>query len=105
LGKAVDQVASAFPPCWAAAESESQRINKKGFKMDIQPIPVIELNHEDPKQRGRDYGEAARERIERVLAAYREIFHRITGETWQQTVIRGEPFIRKAKVFAPNLLF
>ncbi len=72
--------------------------------MNIEPIPVIVLNEADPKQRGRAYGEAARERIETIFAAYREIFHRITGETWQETVVRGTPFILKAKAFAPDLV-
>ena len=72
--------------------------------MYIQPIPVIELNQTDPKQRGQAYGEAARGRIETILAAYREIFNRITGETWDETVVRGAPFIIKAKAFAPDLV-
>jgi isopenicillin-N N-acyltransferase-like protein len=72
--------------------------------MNIEAIPIIELNQADPKQRGQAYGEAARERIETILAVYREIFHRTTGETWQQTVIRGEPFILKANAFAPDLV-
>ena len=67
-------------------------------QMDTETIPVIELNQTDPKQRGQAYGEAARQRIENILAVYREIFHRITGETWQETVVRGAPFILKAKI-------
>jgi len=72
--------------------------------MKVQSIPVIELNQTDPKQRGQAYGEAARERIEAIIAAYRDIFHRITGETWQETLVRGAPFITKAKAFAPDLV-
>jgi isopenicillin-N N-acyltransferase-like protein len=72
--------------------------------MNVEPIPVIELNQTDPKKRGQVYGEAARERIETIIAAYREIFHLITGETWEQTVVRGTPFIQKAKAFAPDLV-
>ena len=72
--------------------------------MNSKSVPVIELNQTDSKQRGQAYGEAARERVEAILAAYREIFHRITCETWQQTVIRGAPFILKAKAFAPDLV-
>lgn len=72
--------------------------------MNIEPISVIELNQADSKQRGQAYGEAARQRIEMILAVYRDIFHRITGETWQQTLIRGKPFILKAKAFAPDLV-
>ena len=72
--------------------------------MSIESIPVIELNQADPKPRGQAYGEAARGKIETILAVYREIFHRITGESWQQTVMRGEPLILEAKVFAPDLI-
>jgi isopenicillin-N N-acyltransferase like protein len=72
--------------------------------MDIESIPVIELNEADSKKRGQTYGEAARERIATIVAAYREIFHRTTGETWEKTVDRGAPFILKAKAFAPDLL-
>ena len=72
--------------------------------MSTETIPVIELNQADPKQRGQAYGEAARPRIDNILAVYREIFHRITGETWEETVIRGAPFILKATAFAPDLV-
>jgi len=72
--------------------------------MNSESIPVIELNETDPQQRGRAYGDAARGRIETILAAYREIFQRTTGETWQQTVVRGAPFIARAKAFAPDLV-
>ncbi|CAB1083818.1 hypothetical protein D1AOALGA4SA_11352 [Olavius algarvensis Delta 1 endosymbiont] len=72
--------------------------------MSTESIPEIVLNQADPKQRGQAYGEAARARIENLLAVYREIFHRITGETWPETVVRGAPFILKAKAFAPDLV-
>jgi len=72
--------------------------------MGTEPIPEIVLNQADPKQRGQAYGEAARSRIENILAVYREIFQRITGETWQETVVRGAPFILKARAFAPDLV-
>jgi predicted choloylglycine hydrolase len=72
--------------------------------MNIESIPVIELKETDPKKRGRTYGEAAKGRIETIIAVYREIFHRTTGETWEETVDRGAPFILKAKAFAPDLL-
>jgi isopenicillin-N N-acyltransferase-like protein len=72
--------------------------------MKSETIPIIELNQTDPKQRGQAYGEAAKPRIEKILRAYREIFHRITGETWEETVIRGNPFIARAQEFAPDLV-
>jgi len=72
--------------------------------MNIESIPVIELNETDPQKRGRAYGEAARERIRKILSVYREIFQSTTGETWEQTVVRGGPFIARAKIFAPDLV-
>ncbi len=72
--------------------------------MRIEPIQIIELNQTDPKQRGQAYGEAVRERIEKILAVYREIFQRITGETWEETIDRGAPFMLEAKAFAPDLV-
>ena len=72
--------------------------------MTTNPIPIIELNQTDPKKRGQLYGEAARERIHAILDKYHEIFQHITGETWEKTVERGEPFISKAQVFAPDLV-
>ena len=72
--------------------------------MKTEFIPVIELNAPDPRKRGQAYGEAARDRIETILAFYREIFHRVTGETWTETVARGAPFIVRAREFAPDLV-
>lgn len=72
--------------------------------MKAESIPVIELNESDPRKRGQIYGEAAKDRIITILAFYREIFHRITGETWDETIIRGGPFIAKAKAFAADLV-
>lgn len=72
--------------------------------MAKQPIPIIELDQPDPKQRGQVYGEAARERIRTIIGVYHEIFQRITGETWQETVVRGNPFITRAQAFAPDLV-
>ena len=72
--------------------------------MNTESIPIIELNQANPKQRGQAYGEAARSRIENIMAVYREVFQRITGETWNETLDRGAPFILKAKAFAPDLV-
>jgi len=67
-------------------------------------IPIIELEAADPKQRGRAYGEAARESIRTILGVYREIFQLTTGENWDETVVRGRPFLAKADAFAPDLV-
>jgi isopenicillin-N N-acyltransferase-like protein len=72
--------------------------------MTTDTIPIIELNQADPKKRGQAYGKAARGRIAEILAVYREIIRRVTGETWEETVVRGAPFIQKAAEFAPDLV-
>lgn len=72
--------------------------------MAAEPILIIELNQTDPRKRGQAYGEAARTRIHAILDKYREIFERITGETWQATLERGESFISEAQAFAPDLV-
>ena len=70
----------------------------------MQPTAVIELNQQDSKTRGQAYGEEARERIRAILNVYREIFHRITGEPWEETVERAKPFLTRAQAFAPDLV-
>jgi len=42
---AEDGVASAFPACWVVAESEAQRVNKMGFKIDTYISLIDALNH------------------------------------------------------------
>ncbi len=72
--------------------------------MNDQTIPIIELDQQSPRQRGRAYGEAARDQIRQILEVYRELFERITTETWQQCVERGKPFFSRAEAFAPDLV-
>jgi len=72
--------------------------------LNSQSIPIIELNQQDSQKRGRIYGETARQQIHTILDAYRDIFHRITAETWEETIERGKPFISKADAFAPDLV-
>jgi isopenicillin-N N-acyltransferase-like protein len=72
--------------------------------MTGEAIPEILLDQESPNQRGRAYGESARERIHEILEVYQEIFFCVTGETWKETVQRGAPFVKKANEFAPDLI-
>jgi len=67
-------------------------------------IPIIELNQPLPRQRGRAYGESAKQQIHAILEVYRDIFHRITAETWAESIERGKPFFSRAEAFAPDLL-
>lgn len=72
--------------------------------MTDQPIPIIELNHPEPRQRGRIYGESARQQIHTILDVYREIFQHITAETWKKSIAREKPFLSRAEAFAPDLM-
>ena len=68
------------------------------------PIQIIELPQSDPKKRGQAYGEAARDKIRRILSIYREIFKTITGESYEKTLDRGKRFLTSAKKYAPDLI-
>jgi hypothetical protein len=70
----------------------------------METIPIIELNHTDPVKRGQAYGEAAWDRIQTILSIYREIFPRTTGETWEETVARGNSFHAGAHAYAPDFM-
>jgi isopenicillin-N N-acyltransferase-like protein len=72
--------------------------------VNSQSIPIIELDQQSPLQRGRAYGESAREQIQQILKVYNNLFKRVTEETWQQSVERGKPFFARAEAFAPDLV-
>ena len=60
------------------------------------PRPWLEIPRPDPRVRGRQHGEAARERIERSIAYYEAGFARASGLTWEgvlERVPRWNPLI------------
>ena len=45
-------------------------------------LPLVEIDSPDPRERGRQYGEQARDRIAGSVEFYKDEFARKTGMTW-----------------------
>lgn len=67
-------------------------------------IPVIDLDSNDPRQRGTTYGETAKKEIQELLKVYRELFQIISRKKWDQIVDQIPPYIKQVDNFAPDLL-
>jgi isopenicillin-N N-acyltransferase like protein len=57
-----------------------------------------------PLDRGRQYGEEARERVQRSVAGYSELFGRIAGTTWAEATARALTFERAIAGFGESYL-
>ncbi|WP_063726746.1 C45 family autoproteolytic acyltransferase/hydolase [Streptomyces sp. RTd22] len=66
-------------------------------------IPIIEISG-PPAERGRQYGEAARERIGAALTYYEEAFGESSGLTWDQVTARAERWLEPVRGYAPDLV-
>jgi isopenicillin-N N-acyltransferase-like protein len=67
-------------------------------------IPLIEVSSPEPRERGRQYGEAARSQIEASIGYYREGFERSAGLTWDRVleqVPRWNPLVDE---YLPGIL-
>lgn len=67
-------------------------------------MPLIEISSPDPRERGRQYGEQARERIERSIDFYSAGFARSAGLDWERVcelVPRWNPLI---DAYLPGIL-
>ncbi|MEU7045660.1 C45 family peptidase [Streptomyces varsoviensis] len=71
--------------------------------MQTPPIPLIEISG-SPRERGRQYGEAARPQIETALAFYRASFAKTPGLAWHEVTRRAELWLPCVEDFAPDLL-
>lgn len=71
--------------------------------MQTPPIPLIELSG-PPRERGRQYGEAARSRVEAALSFYQASFRRSSGLEWEQVTERARLWLPSVESFAPDLL-
>ncbi|WP_406134883.1 C45 family autoproteolytic acyltransferase/hydolase [Streptomyces sp. NBC_01089] len=71
--------------------------------MQTPPIPLIEISG-PPRERGRQYGEAARPQIETALSFYRESFARRPGLEWHEVTRRARLWLPCVEDFAPDLL-
>ena len=67
-------------------------------------LPTIEISGADARDRGRQYGEAARVLIERSLAFYAESVPRATGLTWTEVLERAPHWVPVIEPHAPELL-
>ncbi|MEV5498942.1 C45 family peptidase [Nonomuraea fuscirosea] len=71
--------------------------------MSLTSLPLVEISGA-PRERGRQYGEQARERIERALTYYAEAFAHSSGLSWEQVVERAAHWIEPSRAFAPELV-
>ncbi|RVX46825.1 isopenicillin-N N-acyltransferase-like protein [Nonomuraea polychroma] len=71
--------------------------------MSLTSLPLVEISG-GPRERGRQYGEQARDRVQRALAYYAEAFAFSSGLTWEQVVGRAARWVEPSKAFAPELV-
>ena len=67
-------------------------------------IPTIEISSPDPRERGLQYGEAAREQIERSIAYYRDGFSRTSGLSWEDVLERVPAWNSLIDGYLPGIL-
>ncbi|MFG1908592.1 C45 family autoproteolytic acyltransferase/hydolase [Kribbella sp. NPDC048928] len=67
-------------------------------------LRTIEISGADARDRGRQYGEAARTLIERSLAFYAESVPRATGLSWPEVLDRAPYWVPVIEPHAPELL-
>jgi isopenicillin-N N-acyltransferase like protein len=62
--------------------------------------PVVTIAG-DARSRGRQYGEQARERVGRSVAAYREVFREVAGLGWDEARAQAVAYVEPIRAFAP----
>ena len=67
-------------------------------------IPLIEISSPDARERGRQYGEAAREPIGRSIDFYRESFERTSGLGWNEVLERVPRWNGLIEEYLPGIL-
>lgn len=71
--------------------------------MNSLSLPVVELRG-TALERGRQYGEAARDLIHRSLSHYENAVGEATGLTWSQVLQRSEQWVETCRDYAPDLM-
>uniref|UniRef100_UPI0006E25DB0 C45 family autoproteolytic acyltransferase/hydolase n=3 Tax=Streptomyces TaxID=1883 RepID=UPI0006E25DB0 len=69
---------------------------------DRAELPVIEISGTS-RERGRQYGEAARDRLHAAMAYYEAAFGASSGLTWSQVTTRAARWLEPVRGFAPGL--
>ncbi|MFG3441036.1 C45 family autoproteolytic acyltransferase/hydrolase [Nonomuraea sp. NPDC047897] len=71
--------------------------------MSLTSLPLVEISGA-PRERGRQYGEQARELVHHALAYYAEAFGHSSGLTWEQVTRRAARWVEPSRAFAPELV-
>jgi isopenicillin-N N-acyltransferase-like protein len=71
--------------------------------LSLTSLPLVEISGA-PRERGRQYGEQARDHIHRALAYYAEAFGHSSGLTWEQVTARAARWVEPSRAFAPELV-
>ena len=66
--------------------------------------PVIEISSPDPRQRGRQYGEQARDAIERSIDFYAGSFERTAGLPWERVLESAPRWNPLIETYLPGIL-
>lgn len=67
-------------------------------------IPLIEISSPDARERGRQYGEAARTQIERSIDVYRDAFEHSSGLGWNEVLERVPRWNGLIEAYHPGVL-
>jgi len=70
----------------------------------VSQLITIDLTAADARERGRQYGEAAREQIARSVAFYAESVARATGLPWQEILDRAPAWVPVIDGYLPDIL-
>ncbi|WP_433436929.1 C45 family autoproteolytic acyltransferase/hydolase [Nonomuraea sp. CA-141351] len=71
--------------------------------MRLTSLPIVEISGA-PRERGRQYGEQARDRVHRALTYYAEAFAHSSGLSWDQVLGRAARWVAPSRAFAPELV-
>jgi isopenicillin-N N-acyltransferase-like protein len=71
--------------------------------MTLQTLPFIEISGQ-PRERGRQYGEAARPQIQRSIAFYRDAYARAAKLNWEEVRERAPRWVPLIDAYLPGVI-
>src|SRR4051794_20387870 len=102
---------------WSARRAASSRVSLQTRRrraddrfldeeetLTVTRMPLIEISSSDPRERGRQYGEAAREQIERSIAYYAESFERSACLSWERVLEHVPLWSPQIDAYLPDIL-
>jgi isopenicillin-N N-acyltransferase-like protein len=66
--------------------------------------PLVDVDSADPRERGRQYGEQARDQVAVSIAFYREEFEAKSGLPWSEVCERAPHWLPHIEAFTPELV-